>query len=920
MYGPLRDALRRKLTYSISFILILCLLLTSATNAADPTLAGGWNLNEGSGSVAEDSSNNDNDGSLQGGPNWVAGQIGNALEFDGADDYVDCGNDESLNITGEITIAAWIHPTGGGSSDYPRVVDKSSGTGGADAGYKMYLRVADGYVMTLSAGGVYPMSSGSVELNTWSYVAFITDGTQRKFYLNGEWEVWEETSLPVETSNSLYIGNSPAGARHFQGMIDEVRVYNRALSEDEVDEIMSGIGAVWPYASNPIPADGALYEDTWVTLNWTAGDSAVSHDVYIGENFNEVGEATPDSDVYQGNQTEDFIVAGFPGFVYPDGLVPGTTYYWRIDEVNDADPNSPWKGDVWSFSIPTNKAHDPSPADGADSIDLDVTLSWTMGFGAKMHTLYFGEDYDTVANATVGVPVGTTTYDPGTLKAAKSYYWRVDEFDGLSTYKGEVWSFTTEGGISNPYPADGAVEITQTPVLTWDPGVPAASHQVYFGTDENAVRSATTASAEYKGTKALGDEAYEPGQLAWETTYYWRIDEVNNVNADSPWKGPVWSFTTAAFAIVEDFEGYTDDDTAGEAIWQSWIDGYGVADNGSQVGYLLPPYAEQTTVHGGSQSMPLMYNNVGGVTNSEATLSLTARDWTQEGVTELSLWVHGLPASLGSFVEDPVGTYTITGAGADIWNAADEFHYAYKTLTGAGSIQAQVLSVENTNTWAKAGVMIRETLDAGSKFAAVYMTPGNGCRFQARMDTDGDATSDTDVATDEQIALTAPYWVKLERTSSGIFRGHYSSDGVNWRSMSWNSQSISMSSSVYIGLALTSHSAGVACEAKISNVQTTGTVNGQWANQDIGITSNAAEPLYVAIANSSGSPAVVTHEDPAAATIDDWVEWIIPLQSFSDQGINLRNVDSIAIGLGTTGDPTAAGGVGTIYIDDIRLY
>ena len=129
-----------------------------------------------------------------------------------------------------------------------------------------------------------------------------------------------------------------------------------------------------------------------------------------------------------------------------------------------------------------------------------------------------------------------------------------------------------------------------------------------------------------------------------------------------------------------------------------------------------------------------------------------------------------------------------------------------------------------------------------------------------------------------------------------------------------------MASNVYIGLALTSHSAGVTCEAKFSNVRTTGTVGGQWANQDIGIASNAAEPLYVTIANAGGAPAVVTHEDPAAATIDDWAQWTIPLQSFSDQGINLRNVDSIAIGLGTTGDPSAAGGIGTVYIDDIRLY
>ena len=672
-------------------------------------------------------------------------------------------------------------------------------------------------------------------------------------------------------------------------------------------------------AHRPNPPDGALHMDTWLTLSWTPGAFAVSHDVYLGENFDEVGGGTHDSDVFRGNQTAPYYVAGFPGYAYPDGLVPGTTYYWRIDEINEADPNSPWKGDVWSFSIMPKTAYDPVPADGAESVNTNVTLSWTPGMGAKFHTVYFGDDFETVANATEGVSVGTGTYDPGPLKAAKLYYWRVDQFDGVATHKGDVWSFATEGAIANPNPPDGATDVSQTAILTWTAGIPAASHEIYLGTDAEAVRNATTTSPEYKGTKPLGGESYETGKLAWETTYYWRVDEVNDTNPDSPWKGPVWSFTTAAFAIVEDFESYTDDDQAGEAVWQTWIDGFGVADNGAQVGYLLPPYAEQTIVHGGSQSMPLFYNNTAGVTNSEATLTLASvRDWTEEGVVDLSLWFRGLPASVGSFVEDPTGTYTMTAAGTDIWNNADEFHYAFKTLTNGGSIEAQVLSVENTNGWAKAGVMIRETLDAGSKFVAVYITPGNGCRLQARTDTDMAATSDTAVATAEQIALTAPCWVRIERDATGNFRGYYSSDGINWQSMVWRPM-LTIASNAYIGLALTSHNPGVACEAKFSNVRTTGTVSGQWASQDIGIASNDAEPLYVAISNASGAPAVAANADPAAAQMDVWTEWRVPLQSFADQGINLTNVDKIAIGLGSKGG-AAAGGSGTMYIDDIRLY
>jgi hypothetical protein len=129
-----------------------------------------------------------------------------------------------------------------------------------------------------------------------------------------------------------------------------------------------------------------------------------------------------------------------------------------------------------------------------------------------------------------------------------------------------------------------------------------------------------------------------------------------------------------------------------------------------------------------------------------------------------------------------------------------------------------------------------------------------------------------------------------------------------------------MTSNVYIGLAVTSHNNNSTCEAKFSNVKITGTVGTQWMNQDIGILNNDPEPLYVAVSNTADNPAVVIHDDPAAATIDTWTEWVIPLQAFADQGINLTNVDSIAIGLGTRGNQTTPGGSGKMYFDDIRLY
>jgi hypothetical protein len=226
-----------------------------------------------------------------------------------------------------------------------------------------------------------------------------------------------------------------SNTNYFPGLIDDVRIYNKVLTLAEIKKLMAG-----PRAYDPIPADGALYEDTWVSLGWSPGDSAVSHDVYFGDNFNNVNEGTEGT--FQGNQTITYFVVGFPGSPRPDGLVPGTTYYWRIDEV-EADGTTIHKGDIWSFTIPTKKTYNPNPADGATFIDLNVVLIWTAGFEAKLHTVYFGDNFDDVNNAAGGLPQGPATYTPGPLKLAKTYYWRVDEFDAIATYKGEVWSFTT---------------------------------------------------------------------------------------------------------------------------------------------------------------------------------------------------------------------------------------------------------------------------------------------------------------------------------------------------------------------------------------------------------------------------------------------------------------------------------------------
>ncbi len=783
----------RKLIYLASFIFVLSLVNTSIVRGidldTDPALVGWWKFDEGSGNIAADSSGNGNDGTLNGPVEWTTeGKVGGALKFTGPYNYVQVQDSPSLNPTREITIAAWINPSWTGNN---RILQKSSG--GGDNQYRLIKEWGDHTKFHLpGVGELYPQNT-LPPAGEWTHLAATYDGSSMKLYFDAVVVAEMEASGEMSISDgTLCIGTkhetAPAGDE-FNGILDDVRIYNRALSQSEIKRLGGD-----PKASGPAPEDRAIHEDTWANLAWNAGAFATSHDVYFGEKLDDVEKGIGDS--FMGNQTENFLIVGFPGFAYPDGLVTGTTYYWRVDEVNEASPDSPWTGDVWRFTVPPLTAWKPTPPDNARLVDPETGLSWSPGWGAKMHTVYFGDNFDDVNNATGGTPQMPATYELEPLELGKTYYWRVDEFDAKDTHKGEVWNFTTGdasiGGIKGEYfnnltlsgtpiltriepgidynwageapgpgvdpplysvrwtgvlnvpytdtytfyanvyeavrlwvndqiiienwmahhmaieyqgkidlevgtvpivmeisnvsgggygggdvmqanlswsnpsiekeivpqtvlllpvwaarsnPPNAAVDVSQTPILSWSPGDPAASHQVYFGTDENAVLNATAGSTEDMGTKDLGSESYDPGQLDWDTTYYWRVDEVNDTNPDSPWTGAVWSFTTANFPVIDDFEYYNDlepDNPESNNIFYTWLDGFEDPANGSLVGYEFPPFTERIIVHGGKQSMPLYYDN--STTHSEAELTLDyPTDWTEGGVTTLTIWFYGDP-------------------------------------------------------------------------------------------------------------------------------------------------------------------------------------------------------------------------------------------------------------------------------------
>ena len=470
-----------------------------------------------------------------------------------------------------------------------------------------------------------------------------------------------------------------------------------------------------------------------------------------------------------------------------------------------------------------------------------------------------------------------------------------------------------------PNPADNAIaDVRTASPLTWTAGDNASQHEVYFGTDAAAVAAADTSDASgiYRGRQSATSYA-PPESVEWGGSYAWRVDEINTDGSITT--GRVWEFTVAEYLIVDDFEGYNDESP--NRIFQSWLDGFGYTEpeivqgngTGSTVGNLTAPFAEQTIVYSGRQAMPMDYNNTISPFYSEAERTwATPQDWTFNDVDTLVLHLRGNPVD---FIETAPGSVTMSAAGTDIWGVADECRFAYKRLNGDGTIIARVDSIENTHVWAKGGVMIRESLEPGSRHGAVFVTPGSGVAFQRRLTINSDSVGTT------ESGIVAPHWVKLTRTGNELIAQH-SADGVTWgdviHATNLSSDTVVMGGTIYIGVALTSHSAGVATTAEFSEIQTSGGVSGQWQVADIGVDhpGNSPDRLYIAVEDTSGAVAVVPHPDAGAVLTSDWQRWSIDLDEIA--GVNLRAVKKMFIGVGDRDNPLPAG-AGRLYIDDIRI-
>ena len=469
----------------------------------------------------------------------------------------------------------------------------------------------------------------------------------------------------------------------------------------------------------------------------------------------------------------------------------------------------------------------------------------------------------------------------------------------------DVSSISNGPAAVNPGPADGAADVSLDADLSWKEAAFATSRDLWFGKAGNM----------QKVTPSPAGTTYDPGTLELGRTYEWRVDEIGSTVT-----GHTWSFSTLPCLVVDDFESYTNSDP--NIIYKTWKDGLGYSPGngtGSRAGYRDPDYAEVTIVHEGKQSMPVDYNNVNLPYYSEVDRTFGApQNWTVYGVKALTLWLKGYPSPpAGTFVESPAGTYTMTASGTDIWDVPDvrrptsyhdEFHYAYTAANGDCWITAKVESISNTDPWAKAGVMIRDSTDANSIHAMVCITPGNGVAFQYRTATGGASTNAANIT-----GVTTPCWLALER-SGNMFTASYATVQGEWNVL--GQMSIEMSNPISTGLSLTAHNVTAVCTAVFKDVAlSTGTPS--WTHQDIGIRRNSAAPLYVTLQDSNLNTARVVNPDPDIVLTNTWQAWDIALSDFAD--VNLAAISKITIGIGDRVAP-APDGTGTLYFDDIRLY
>lgn len=533
--------------------------------------------------------------------------------------------------------------------------------------------------------------------------------------------------------------------------LDHVRFYEGEYDEEDIN-LKSA------YAPNPAPDADDVWRDS--SLSWTPGEFASTHDVYLGTAFDDVNDAS------SANPMDVLVSSGQDANSFDPGrLAFGQTYYWRVDEVNSAPDFTVFKGEVWTFtvepfSIPISGVTATASSSNSDvmgpekTIDgsglneldqhsttatdmwlsaagpapwiqyefdktykLDQLIVWNsnqliesfLGFGARDVTIEYSVDGATWA-ALEGPIVfnqatGRDNYEANTFVdfggvQAKFVRITINAGYGMIPQWGlsEVRFLYIPTRAREPKPADGSTASSANVTLAWRSGREAALSEVYLGTD--------AANLPQLGTTT--ENSLAVNALDYSTAYFWSVTEVNNAEAVSAYVGPIWSFVTPDFGVVDDFDQYNDNC---ERIFFAWLDGLGhsggediddcdVAPSngnggGSIVGNDVAPFAERTIVTTGSrQSMPFNYDNAFG--QSEATLTIGGEDWTASGVQTLAIAFYGTADNTGTlYVKINNIKITYDGDASDIASSIwQPWNIDLTAASGLQNVQSLTIGVD----------------------------------------------------------------------------------------------------------------------------------------------------------------------------------------------------------------------------------
>jgi len=347
----------------------------------DPNFVAWYKLDETEGETAYDSSGYEHNANVDGPPNWdpADGEYGGSLVFNDDTD-VECPTKVLGKLNDQITISVWLKDAYRAGSD--------NLVFGAEAGdYRLVAAVvesSDPEQVLWQAGDINDVvrwDLGGIdasELEGWHHWVFIKSENPNEISIYFDGELGDSNSVVSKTlvnirDTQLRFGVGRGQSNTFIGKIDDAKVFDRALSAYEVKVLYRGGDLAQAWSPNPYSGQTNVPQD--VILTWKPGDYAVSHDVYFGTNFDDVNEGA--GDTFKGNQALDANSYDPPG-----DLELGQTYYWRIDEVNDANDDSPWKGRVWRFTVANYlvvddmESYDPSVNRIGDTW-LDGWVNWT---------------------------------------------------------------------------------------------------------------------------------------------------------------------------------------------------------------------------------------------------------------------------------------------------------------------------------------------------------------------------------------------------------------------------------------------------------------------------------------------------------------------------------------------------------------